>query len=243
MTTMKTAKKTDNSAKTVGDFVAEDYRAATVFEKYGIDFCCGGQVSLAATCQEKGLDPDKVLQEIAEVRNEPIQRSENYGAWTLPFLIDYIVNTHHAYLKENDEQIAAYARKIAEVHGAHHPEVVEIATIFNKIASDMVVHLQEEEEVFFPAVKRVAEATSDEKSPDEKDRALIRSSLDKLHLEHEEIGDAIHRIRHLSKDYAIPKDVCNTFVVTYSKLKEFEDDLHKHVHLENNILFLKAAQL
>ena len=233
----------ENGNKTIGAFVAEDYRTATVFEKYGIDFCCGGQATLTATCTEKKLDIDQILLEIATAKAEPIGRSENYAAWPLPFLIDYIVNTHHVYLKENDEQIAAYAHKIAEVHGAHHPEVIKIATIFAKIATHMAAHLTEEEEVFFPAIKRVEAAVSSGKNPDAQDRTLIKSELEKLHLEHEEIGDAIHRIRHLAKDYVIPKDVCNTFVVTYRKLKEFEDDLHKHVHLENNILFLKATQL
>ncbi len=240
---MAQTNKTKENSKTIGEFVAEDYRTAEVFEKYGIDFCCGGQATLATTCQEKALDPDRVLEEIEAARREPIQRSENYGAWPLPFLIDYIVNTHHIYLKENDEQIAAYARKIAEVHGPHHPEVIEIASIFEKIAADMTSHLKDEEEVFFPAIKRADAASKIGQKPEAKDRALIKSSLEKLHREHEEIGDAIHKIRHLAKDYAIPEDVCNTFVVTYRKLREFEDDLHKHVHLENNILFLKAAQL
>jgi len=240
---MTLSNKTKETSKTIGAFVAEDYRTAEVFAKYGIDFCCGGQATLATTCQEKALDPVKVLQEIEAARKEPLQRSENYGAWTLPFLIDYIVNTHHVYLKENDEQIAAYASKIAEVHGAHHPEVIEIAKIFEKIAADMAAHLVEEEEVFFPAIKRVDAAVSSGENPDAHDRALIKAELDKLHHEHEEIGDATHQIRHLARDYAIPEDVCNTFVVTYRKLKEFEDDLHKHVHLENNILFSKAEQL
>jgi regulator of cell morphogenesis and NO signaling len=107
----------------------------------------------------------------------------------------------------------------------------------------MAAHLKEEEEVFFPAVKRADAARLGSNTPDVKDRETIRLSLLKLHREHEEIGDAVHTIRHLSKDYAIPGDVCNTFMVTYQKLNEFEDDLHKHVHLENNILFPKAAQL
>ncbi len=235
--------KTKEASKTIGEFVAEDYRTAEVFAKYGVDFCCGGQATLAATCQEKALDPDKILQEIEAARTEPLQRSENYAAWPLPFLIDYIVNTHHVYLKENDEQIAAYARKIAEVHGAHHPEVIEIARIFEKIASDMAAHLVEEEEVFFPAIKRADAAVRSGQNPVAKDSVLIKSELDKLHQDHQQIGDAIHRIRHLAGDYAVPADVCNTFVVTYRKLKEFEDDLHKHVHLENNILFSKAEQL
>jgi regulator of cell morphogenesis and NO signaling len=233
----------ENGKMTIGNLVAEDYRIANVFEKYGIDFCCGGQATLATTCQEKDLDLTKILQEIETLKKEPIGQSENFAAWPLPFLIDYIVNTHHAYLKENDEHIVAYAHKIAEVHKAHHPVVIEISTIFAKIAEDMAIHLKAEEEVFFPAVKRVDAAVGNGQNPQADDRALIKSTLTKLHREHEEIGDAIHKIRHLAKDYAIPEGVCNTFVVTYRKLKEFEDDLHKHVHLENNILFLKAAQL
>jgi regulator of cell morphogenesis and NO signaling len=240
---MTTTNKTQEVNKPIGAFVAEDYRTAEVFTKYGIDFCCGGQAELATVCRERGLDPDKVLQEIADAQSEPSQRSENYGAWSLPFLIDYIVNTHHVYLKKEDEQIVAYAQKVAEVHGAHHPEVIEIGKIFARIAVDMAAHLKEEEEVFFPAIKRLDAALSAGQSPEAEDRALIQAELDKLHQEHEQIGDAVHRIRHLARDYAIPEDVCNTFVVTYRKLREFEEDLHKHVHLENNILFLKVARL
>ncbi len=240
---MTQATESQDPNKSIGAFVAEDYRTAEVFEKYGIDFCCGGQATLAATCLEKDLDPNRILQEIAAVRSEPLQRNENYAAWSLPFLIDYIVNTHHVYLKENNQPIAAYTQKVAEVHGAHHPEVIEIATIFEKIVTDMAAHLETEEELVFPAIKRADAAISSGKNLQPADRDLLKTSLEKLHREHEEIGDAIHKIRHLANDYAIPDDVCNTFVVSYHKLKEYEDDLHKHVHLENNILFRKTAEL
>ena len=229
--------------KTIGEIVAADFRTAKVFEKHGIDFCCGGKVALGKICTEKDLDLATIASELEAVQAESIDRSQNYAAWALPFLIDYIVNTHHAYLKENDEQIAAYCRKIADVHGAHHPEVIRIAAIFDKIASDMAAHLKEEEEVFFPAVKRVKASLIVGATTDAKDRETIQESLLKLHREHEEIGDAVHEIRHLSRNYEIPADVCNTFMLTYRKLKEFEDDLHKHVHLENNILFPKAAAI
>lgn len=240
---MTQATETQDTNKSIGTFVAEDYRTADVFEKYGIDFCCGGQATLAATCLEKDLDPNQILQEIAAVRSEPLQRSENYAAWNLPFLIDYIVNTHHVYLKENNQPIAASAQKVAEVHGAHHPEVIEIAAIFEKIITDMAAHLETEEELVFPAIKRADAVVGSGKNLEPADRDLLKTSLEKLQREHEEIGDAIHKIRHLANDYAIPDDVCNTFVVTYHKLKEYEDDLHKHVHLENNILFRKAAEM
>ena len=237
------AREEDGGARTVGEFVAADYRTARVFEKYGIDFCCGGNVPLLTACREKGIDPAAIQREIEAAQSEPPERSQNYAAWELPFLSDYIINTHHGYLNENTGQIAVYADKIAAVHGARHPEVVEIAGIFARIATDMAAHLREEEEVLFPAIKRIDAAGKAGTPPEAKDVETLRASLAKLKQEHDEIGDAVHTIRRLAKGYAIPDDVCNTFAVTYRKLKEFEDDLHKHVHLENNILFPKAAKL
>ena len=233
----------NTSERTIGEIVAGDYRTAKVFESHKIDFCCGGNVALAEACKTKGIDFATITRELDAAKSEPVERSQNYASWELPFLADYIINAHHTYLKENTGQIAAYAHKIAAVHGAHHPEVIEIATIFDRIAADMAAHLREEEEVFFPAIKRAHATRKAGSAPAAKDIATIKTSLTKLGHEHEVIGDAVHTIRHLAKEYAIPGDVCNTFVVTYQKLKEFEDDLHKHVHLENNILFLKAAQL
>ncbi|MDD5563855.1 MAG: iron-sulfur cluster repair di-iron protein [Thermoanaerobaculaceae bacterium] len=232
----------DTLEKTVGEFVAEDYRTARVFEKYGIDFCCGGKAPLAETCRQKGIGEDAIVREIEAAKNAPVERDRDYAAWTLSFLADYIVNTHHAYLNENMGPIAGYAHKIAEVHGANHPEVIEIAGIFDRIAADMAAHLREEEEVLFPAVRRIDAARRTGAPPEPNDLESVRTCVATLGHEHEEIGDAVHRIRHLSKEYAIPDDVCNTFVLTYRKLEEFEDDLHKHVHLENNILFPKAAR-
>jgi len=239
---MKTP-ETMEQDKTIGEFVAEDYRTARVFERYGIDFCCGGKISLSEVCRERGIVPATIRAEIEAVKEEPQERGQNYAAWGLPFLADYIVNTHHGYLNENTRQIAVYANKIAEVHGDHHPEVIEIARIFARIATDMEAHLREEEEVLFPAIKRIDTARKDGVAPEAADLNTLKQSLEKLNQEHDAIGDAVHTIRDLSQGYAIPADVCNTFVVTYRKLKEFEDDLHKHVHLENNILFPKAARL
>ena len=228
---------------TIGEIVAADYRTAKVFETNGIDFCCGGKVALATICTQEGLDLAKIMKELEAVQSEPVERTQNYASWSLSFLADYIVNTHHAYLRENDGQTVAYARKISEVHGVRHPEVIKIAVLFEKIAADMTAHLREEEEICFPAVKRAESARTSGALPTDKDQETIRTSLAKLQREHEEIGDAVHLIRHLSGDYVLPSDACNTFMVTYQRLKEFEDDLHKHVHLENNILFVKAADL
>lgn len=228
--------------RTICEIVADDYRTSKVFEKYGIDFCCGGKVALAATCKGKGIDLAKITMELDTLKSEPLARSQDYASWELPFLTDYIINVYHAYIKENAGQTAAYAHKIVDVHGAHHPELIEIASIFDKIAIDMAAHLREEEETLFPVIKGAYANRKAGSAAEAKDIKTIRTLLKKLVHEHEEIGDAVHRIRHLSKDYVIPDDACNTFVLTYRKLKEFEDDLHTHVHLENNILFPEAEQ-
>lgn len=225
------------TARTIGEIVAEDYRTAAIFEKHGIDFCCGGKIPLATLCATKAIDLAALVREIADVQSTPVARSENYAGWSLSFLIDYIINNHHTFINENTGQIAAYAHKIVTVHGAHHPEVIQIAAIFDKLAADLAVHLREEEDIFFPAVKRAETADKSGATPEAKDLETIKRSLTKLGREHEDVGDAIHRIRHLAKGFEIPDDVCNTFVVTYRKLQDFEDDIHKHVHLENNILF------
>lgn len=236
-------KNMTGSDKTIGEIVAEDYRTAKVFENHGIDFCCGGKVALLATCLEKGIDPAALRKELEAVKSEPVERHQNYASWDLSFLADYIINIHHTYLKENTGEISAYVHKIAEVHGTHHPEVIEIAAIFDKIASDLAIHLKEEEQGFFPALRRAELQIKAGVTPAAKDLETIRTSLKTLIHEHEEVGDAVHKIHYLSDGFAIPSDVCNTFLVTYQKLKEFEDDLHKHVHLENNILFQKALHL
>jgi len=229
--------------KTIGEIVADDYRTAAVFDHHGIDFCCGGKVPLATVCRDRGLDPAALLRELEAVRQGPVDRSRNFPAWELPFLADYIVNTHHVYLRENDGPIAAYAAKVAAVHGPNHPEVIEIARIFDRIAVAMEAHLREEEEVLFPAIKRLDAARKADGPSSAADRAVVEASLVRLGREHEEIGDAVHTIRRLAGGYALPDDACNTFLLTYRKLQEFEEDLHLHVHLENNILFPKAALL
>ena len=229
--------------RTVGDVVAADYRTAAVFEKHGVDFCCGGKDTISAVCQAKGLDPARLVEELQAVQVTPVARSENYTAWSLSFLIDYIVNNHHSYVDENLSPIAGYAHKIAEVHGARHPELIEIAAIFDRLAAALTQHLREEEAVFFPAVKRAEAARQAGNEPDAGDLETIRRMLEQFGPEHEEVGDAIHQIRHLSQGFVLPSDACNTYMLAYQKPKEFEDDIHKHVHLENNILFPKSAAL
>jgi regulator of cell morphogenesis and NO signaling len=231
------------SNKTIGEIVAEDYRTSGVFEKYGIDFCCGGKALLTDICLDKGLDLAIIVSELDDIKSKQIEQDQDHASWELPFLIDYIVDVHHGYLEKNTELIKSYTRKIAEVHGNRHPELLEISSIFSQIASDMSSHLQEEEDVLFPALKSAYRSSKAGMKMSVDVSKIIKNSLEGLVHDHDDIGAAIHKIRHLANEYATPDDACNTYNIAYKKLEEFENDLHKHVHLENNILFVKAEKL
>jgi regulator of cell morphogenesis and NO signaling len=217
--------------------VANDFRAASVFKGAGIDFCCGGNRGLAETCEEKGIDPGVVEDELNRLDSEPMNSSMNYKEWDPGFLCDYIMNTHHKFVLKNLPELVFYTQKIANVHGGHHPELIEIAELFAKINVELLQHLKNEEEVLFPAIKAALKGgTAITKS-------TITSEITRMSAEDEFAGGAMDHINRISNNYRVPEDGCNSFRVTYQLLEQFEDDLHIHVHLENNILYPKALIL
>ena len=239
-----TAGPPETVAETVGDIVARDYRTAVVFERYGIDFCCGGSVTLADACRQSRADPAALAAELAAATSTPPQRpDQDPAAWTLTRLVDHITATHHAYLRDNTGRIGAYARKIDEVHGEQHPELAGIVTVYSAMAAELTAHLQKEEETFFPAVRRAEKATREGEAVDPQDAETLGLLTDKLTREHEAVGAALHQIRDLSLGYALPGDACATYTITYQSLQRFETDLHRHVHLENNLLFPRLNQM
>ena len=225
----------------VGDIVAGDYRTAAVFEKHGIDFCCGGAVTLAAACAAKAIDPSVLARELEAATRTPARQDADHGNWTLTRLIDHIKAIHHAYVKANAAQTGAYARKIADVHGDRHPELAEIAAAFDQMATELTAHLAQEEEVVFPAIKRAEAAGRTGSAPEATDVETIARGIETLVREHEEVGSALHHVRDLAMGYGLPPDACATWSLTYERLQAFEADLHKHVHLENNLLFPRAG--
>jgi regulator of cell morphogenesis and NO signaling len=126
---------------TVGEIVANDFRTASVFKNNGIDFCCGGNQSIVDACQEKGIDPSGLEKQIQELKRAPLSPSQNFNEWELDFLCDYIVNTHHKYVLKTLPELMFYTQKIADVHGDHHPELVEIASIFSQINDELSQNL------------------------------------------------------------------------------------------------------
>ena len=222
---------------TVGEIVAIDYRAAEVFKEAGIDFCCGGKKSIDETCAEKGIDKDELIRKLQVLESTANTSTHNFMEWEPGFLCDYIVNTHHKYVLKTLPDLVSYTEKIASVHGKGHPELEEVAILFSKINKELLQHLKNEEEVLFPSIKEVLVSGS------KKAKADIISEITRLSGEHEFAGGAMDRINVITSGYKVPSDGCNTYHVAFKLLSQFEDDLHTHVHLENNILYPKALTL
>lgn len=227
--------------KTVAQVVAENIKTAHVFKKYGIDFCCGGGVSIDKACEKKSVDFLQLKEELLNVDEAP--KAYNYNAWKLDFLIDHIINIHHNNVEESIPLIIQYADRVAEVHGHHYTKVLEIRNLFIEVANELLSHLQKEEQILFPYIKSLVEMDKKNERLDQPPFGSVNNPILVMEAEHETAGDIFKRIVELSNNYTPPKEACNTFRAFYAKLEEFEQDLHHHIHLENNILHPKAKEL
>jgi len=229
--------------KSVGELVKLDFRAADVFSSYGIDFCCGGKISVAEACASSGCDEQKVIRDLEALQHQSGSAVYDFDSWKIDFLSDYIINTHHQYVTKTIPQILPLAQKVAEVHGAHHSEVVVIYDLFQQLANELLMHMQKEEMVLFPYIKKLVASEAAGSCNDPSCFGTIASPISVMEQEHETAGIILKQLYRLSGGYTAPEDACNTYRVLYGKLKEFEDDLHRHIHLENNILFPKAIEM
>ena len=221
---------------TVGEIVTNDFRTATIFKNAGIDFCCGGKQTLSEACSDKNIDQQELEKELSGLTDHGFP-SHNFKDWDPAFLSDYIVNTHHKFVMKHLPELLFYTDKIATVHGNNHSELVEVVKIFEEINKELRQHLKNEEEVLFPAIKETLN------QPSAKSKETIKSEIERMFGEHDFAGGAMEKINRLTGNYRIPEDACKTYEVTLKLLQQFEDDLHVHVHLENNILFPKALKL
>lgn len=233
---------TDLIEKKIADIVTLNIKTAHVFKKYGIDFCCGGGVSVQKACEKKNIDANLVLNDLKNI-DAKVTASQNYNIWELDFLIDYIINTHHVYVNESLELIDAYSKKVAKVHGEHHPAVIKIQELFELAAQDLTSHMKKEELILFPYIKKLVAAKKAKVATEKAHFGSVNNPINMMEHEHETVGNIFKEIAILSDNYIAPEWACNTFKALYSKLEEFEQDLHIHIHLENNILFPKALAL
>ena len=227
----------------VRDIVTADFRTAAVFHNHRIDFCCGGAQPLADACRAVGADAGEVIAELNRAIEEPSSTVPNFAVWTPDELIDYIVTKHHAYVRDALPTIAAHTAKIAHVHGERHPELLEVARLFAAVVDDMTTHMWKEEQILFPFIQALAGAAAQKRQAPAAPFGPIENPIRMMEMEHETAGGAMARIRELTRDYQEVADGCTTYAITLKELEAFEQDLHAHVHLENNVLFPRAIAL
>ena len=231
--------------KTVRELALENPVATRVFEKLGIDYCCGGNKSLDEACRAAKLNTDQVLDalERAEQSARATQEEHNWQTEALADLIAHIKNTHHVYTREELARLAPLFDKVCSVHGKNHPELLEIREAFQGLAAELTTHLMKEEMVLFPYVKRMEEAAIEKAPMVPAPFGTVQNPVSMMEREHDSAGNALRAMRAASHGYAAPEDACVSYRTLYRALAEFEADLHQHIHLENNILFPRAVAM
>lgn len=241
---VKIAKRlTGDQDETLGQLAAKDIRKAQIFKKYGLDFCCGGKKTVKEACQEKGLDVTKIEQELQYADKLPSSRPLPYNDWSLDFLADYIVNTHHSYVEKTLPDIRAYSEKVKNVHGSRHPELIPIRQLVEAVYTELMSHMVKEERILFPYIKELAKAKDGKQPLQASHFGTVQNPINMMEMEHEAVGEDLAKIRELSNNFTLPDDACASYTLLYRMLDEFEQDLMLHVHLENNILFPKALEI
>ena len=214
-----------------------------MFEKYHLDFCCKGKRSLEQACLEQQLPFSQITEELETVFSKDMQCSLDFDKMSLAQLCDYIVQTHHDYVKKEMPQIYAYLHKVASKHGDRHPELYKIFQIFAAVKEEMEGHMKKEELVLFPRIKELQKLSNNENAHLQFELTYLQSPITIMEQEHDHAGTLLNDIRIFSNDYTPPQDACTTYRLSFAALKAFEIDLHQHVHLENNVLFPQAIEL
>lgn len=227
----------------VSEIVTENYKAADVFHKYGIDFCCGGGVSLDKACDKLGLDKEEVKTELMNVLSDKLT-DVDYSELPLDKLASHIEFVHHTYVRESIPMLLEYLQKVADVHGENHPEMITVNEMFQTATVELGKHMRKEETILFPYVKLLEDLERNGASISElPNEPSIGQPIETMEQEHANEGLRFRDMAKLTNEFTPPADACNTYRVALAKLEEFEKDLHKHIHLENNILFPKALEL
>lgn len=219
----------------IGDIVAAFPKAMDVFMEHNIDFCCGGNRPLSEALKEKNIDQDKIIDKLNHLYDKYQEKlNDEIDMRNAPYdeMIDYILRTHHTYLKHQLPVLQELVDKILQVHGKHHGELLnKVHMLFSRLRTELDQHLKKEEDEIFPYIRKFQHNPTSENL----NKALDR--IDEIESEHTAAGDILKELRHITAQYKTPPNVCTTFEMTYRKLEEMEADLYKHIHLENNILF------
>ncbi|CVK17054.1 regulator of cell morphogenesis and NO signaling [Apibacter mensalis] len=227
---------------TIGEIVADNYRTASVFSKYGIDFCCKGDRTLEQACDKKSIN----IQELTNKLNEAVTVQDeniNFKSWPLDLLADYIEKIHHSYIREKSPSLLKFLNKVQKVHGFRHPELVEVYNLFSESVTMLEAHLLKEERILFPFIRQMNAAKNNNLPFETSHFGTVENPIEMMKHDHDIEGERFKRISELTQNYTPPMEACNTYRVSFAMLDEFEQNLHKHIHLENNILFPRAIKM
>jgi len=225
-----------NAASSVGELVAERPARSRVFEELGIDYCCGGKLSLAEACARRGLQPDAVHRQLVEADSRDVSGGHDWRDERLADLCADIVATHHGFLRRELPRLRALIGKLTRAHGDRHPELRDVLAAYEPFAAELAAHMAKEEQVLFPLITGI-------ESGDVPPAPFVLQPIAVMEAEHDDAGRALSEMKRLTGGYAVPVDGCNTYRAAMAGLAELEADMHAHVHKENNILFPRAARL
>lgn len=230
----------DATKKTIGELALQVPTAIAVLEKWHIDYCCRGHRSIAEACETAGVSVDQLMVEIGSGYGE---QATDLDRRSLRGIQQYIVETHHAYTRDTLETVRLLADKVANRHGAKHPEVVEVHKIVGEMINDLLPHMLKEEQVLFPYIENLEIAAENGEPAPVPFFGTVKNPIRMMLAEHEAVGDLLVNLRTVTSEYNLPQDACLSYRALYERLAELEQDLHRHIHVENNLLFPRAAHL
>ncbi len=233
------------TAKTVREVAVENPSATRVFERFGIDYCCGGNHGLEQACQRAGVSFDAVVDSL-EMEEETARAALQVHNWQneqLSDLITHIKNTHHKYTRDEITRLTALLEKVCSVHGKNHPELFGIRETFGWLSQELTTHLMKEEMVLFPYIERMEESVTQIEPVLPAPFGSVQNPVAMMEHDHDSAGAALRSIRKASSEFVPPADACISYQTLYKALAAFEADLHQHIHLENNILFPRAVAM
>jgi regulator of cell morphogenesis and NO signaling len=228
--------------KTVRELALEDPSSTRIFEKLGIDYCCGGNRSLREACESANLNLDEVLDSLQKA--VPVtQRDRDWQRESLASLIEHIQGTHHKYTREELARLGPLSEKVCSVHGKNHPELFHVRDLFQRLAQELSVHLMKEEMILFPYIVRMEAASAGDRLVGRAPFGSVQNPVSMMEHEHDSAGNVLREMSQATNGYSAPADACISYQTLYNALAVFEADLHQHIHLENNILFPRAVAL
>jgi regulator of cell morphogenesis and NO signaling len=232
------------ASKTVKEVAVEMPQSTRIFENLKIDYCCGGNSPLLEACANAGIEIEQLERMLSEADSAPSSEGgPDFQTMTLTELVGHIVNKHHVYTKAEITRLGALLTKVAAVHGENHSELRDVEKLFQQLSADLAPHMMKEEMVLFPYIVELEQAQSEKGRAPFAPFGTVKNPVRMMMMEHDTAGDILRELRNVTGDYTVPTDVCISYQTLYNAMKEFERDLHQHIHLENNLLFPRAVEM